>query len=383
MLQGNSRSKLTNQARLCLVNWLFSPLAGVTWENWWHFLKYNGTSISARYWPRTLFTTGMAAINSMIAQLESKGYQTAIDKIIIDKPVFIIGHNRSGTTHLWNLLSQDPQFAYPNVIQAVFPHTFLTYEKFIEKLAKKFVMQQRPQDNVAFTPESPLEEERAICTSSFLSLQMVRHLPHMSDSFKQYLSMKETDIIEREKWKLSLDNFAKKLLIRYGQYSTLLFKSPDNTAKVKLLLELYPDARFIHIHRNPYRVFQSTMKMEKKIIPLYAYQKPMFDELEDFVLWRYKTMYDALLDDIPEIPEGQFVELAYDELERQPLTTLKKVYDTLSLLGYEEVKSKIKAYLKSISGYKKNIYPDLPTHKKKRIFKEWHRSFEAFGYSKY
>ena len=381
MLQGNSRSKLTNQARLCLVNWLFSPLAGVTWENWWYFLKYNGSSISARYWPRTLFTTAIAAINSMIAQLESKGYQTAIDKIIIDKPVFIIGHNRSGTTHLWNLLSQDPQFAYPNVIQAVFPHTFLTYEKFIQKLAKKFVMQQRPQDNVAFTPESPLEEERAICTSSFLSLQMVRHLPQMSDSFKQYLSMKETDIIEREKWKLSLDNFAKKLLIRYGQYSTLLFKSPDNTAKVKLLLELYPDARFIHIHRNPYRVFQSTMKMEKKIIPLYAYQKPVFDELEDFVLWRYKTMYDALLDDILQIPEGQFVELAYDELERQPLTTLKKVYDTLSLSGYEEVKSKIKAYLKSISGYKKNIYPDLPTHKKKRIFQEWHRSFEAFGYS--
>ncbi len=160
MLQENPLPNLTDRAKLFLVNWLFTPLAGVKWEDWWYLLKYSGTSISARYWPRTLFTTGMAAINSMIAPLESKRYQAEIDKITVDKPVFIIGHHRSGTTHLWNLLSQDSQFAYPSVLQAVFPHTFLTYENSIQKLAKTFSLQKRPQDNVAFAPESPLEEGR-------------------------------------------------------------------------------------------------------------------------------------------------------------------------------------------------------------------------------
>ncbi len=75
------------------------------------------------------------------------------------------------------------------------------------------------------------------------------------------------------------------------------------------------------------------------------------------------------------------VEIAYDELVREPVKTLGKVYETLSLPGYEEAKPKIKAYVESISGYRKNIYPDLPIDQKKRIFKEWYRSFEAFGYS--
>src|SRR3954469_16642118 len=36
-------------------------------------------------------------------------------------PVFVIGHGRSGTTHLHELLSRDPQFGCVTLMQAAFP----------------------------------------------------------------------------------------------------------------------------------------------------------------------------------------------------------------------------------------------------------------------
>ncbi|MEM6521444.1 MAG: sulfotransferase, partial [Cyanobacteria bacterium P01_C01_bin.70] len=204
----------------------------------------------------------MATINSIVAPLENRLYKSKINAADVRQPVFIIGHHRSGTTHLWNLLSQDPQFVYPNVLQAVFPHTFLFYETSIQQLAKVFTPKRRPQDNVSLAPESPLEEERALCTSSLVSIQMARHLPQRRQQFKRYLRLRDITMDELRAWQFSFHRFAKKLVVRYGENKTLLLKSPENTARVKHLLELYPDAKFIHIHRHPYRVFQSTLKME-------------------------------------------------------------------------------------------------------------------------
>lgn len=41
----------------------------------------------------------------------------------------------------------------------------------------------------------------------------------------------------------------------------LLIKSPVHTARVRLVLGLFPRARFLYIHRDPYEVFQSAVHM--------------------------------------------------------------------------------------------------------------------------
>ena len=58
---------------------------------------------------------------------ESRRFQTGIAKQVITPwPVFIIGHWRSGTTYLQNLLSEDRQFGRVSLLQAAMPHEFLT-----------------------------------------------------------------------------------------------------------------------------------------------------------------------------------------------------------------------------------------------------------------
>jgi len=372
--------KNNKSADLFLARRVFTPLAGVTLKNWLNLLLKHGTSISPGYWLRTLFTTFMAVLNSIVYFWEKRKFGKAIPEMEVKAPVFVLGHHRSGTTHLWNILTRDSRFAYPTVLQSVFPHTFLVFENAVHGLARKFAPKKRPQDNVEFDPDSPMEAERAITTSTFVSIQMARHFPEKRDQFKKYLDLRNASDDEKKRWKDAVQTFARKLLIRHGQDSILLFKGPDQTAKIRYLLELFPKARFIHIHRDPYRVFRSTINMEKKTIPLYAYQRTDFKYLEDFVLWRYGAMYDAFLEDLNMIPDGQFTQISFEELESRPLDTIEKIYRDVNLPSFDTARGDVETYLQSIAGYKKNKYPDLPEKLKKKILNRWRRYFEAFGY---
>ncbi|MEO1043532.1 MAG: sulfotransferase [Pseudomonadota bacterium] len=370
------------ERRLWLARWVFSPLAGVTWSGWGRMLRAHGLSIPPQYWARTVFTSLMATLNSVIANHEKKTYTAAIDTMKVERPVFILGHHRSGTTHLWNLLSRDERFASPTVLQAVFPQTFLTFEKFARGGTERLAPRKRPQDNVKFSADEPIEEERALCSETFLSIQMGRHFPQKREEFKGLLSLRDASLEERGTWKKALDRFARKLMVRHGRDKTLLFKAPDHTAKIALIRELYPDACFIHIHRKHYTVFQSTVKMEKTTVPLYAYQKPDEATLAEFILWRYRAMYDAFFSDMVGIPEGQFAEVSFNELETNPLESLERLYQTLNLPGFDKAKPRIESYVNAIAGYQKNDYAHLPDDLKAQVAAAWSESFERWGYAK-
>ncbi len=87
-------------------------------------------------------------------------YNSIINNVQIDKePIFVIGHWRSGTTHLQNILTRDPQWGYLNTIQSVFPNVFLTLE---ERLASLLPEQKRAMDNVKLDANTPSEEEIAL-----------------------------------------------------------------------------------------------------------------------------------------------------------------------------------------------------------------------------
>ncbi len=363
--------------RFDLAKWLFTPLAGVTLGSWLKVLKKHGTSIPPRYWIRNLFTIFMGAVNSLMLLREPDTWKD--EKHKPKSPIFIIGHHRSGTTHLWKLLSVDKNFIYPTVTETIFPFTMLSMENITSKLARVFSPRKRPQDNVSSSSESPMGEEWALCASTFLSTHMARHFPHSRDDYKKYLSMKNADADERRTWKNALDMFARKLLLRYGADTTLLFKAPPNTAKIKLILELYSDARFIHIYRNPFHVFQSVLNMERKSLPLCTYQKINEDGLKDFIIWRYKTMYDSFLEDIGDIPNGQFTQLSFEELENGRVETIRKIYNDLSLPGFGEIKPDLEKYVESISGYQKNEYSQ-DEEDRELVVNEWGKFIAHWGY---
>lgn len=377
---GSVRVDNAEEARMFLTRWVFSPLNGVLFGDWLRLVANHGRAITPAYWPRAGMATAMSMLNSLVRPVEDLRFGRLLDSVRVERPVFVLGHHRSGTTHLWNLLTQDPQFAYPTILQAMFPHSFLSFEGVLQGLAAPLAIRKRPQDNVRISPDAPLEEERALCTQTFLSIQMARHFPGHRAQFERFLTMRDATDAERARWRRAFSRFSQKLLLRHGLDRTLVFKSPDHTGKIRLILELFPDARFIHIHRHPYTVFASTQKMERLTQPIYAFQPTSLDAQDDFILWRYRRMYDAFFEDRDLIPAGQFAEIAFRDLEREPVEQMEAVYRTLGLPGFHRARPRLEAYLAGIAGYRKNAHAHLPPPIRRRIQSEWSESFDRWGY---
>ena len=232
---------------------------------------------------------------------------------------------------------------------------------------------------VAFDLRMPAEDELALSADTQLSPHLAWHFPRQADFYNQrYLTFRHADAEERPRWIASLRRLAAKLTFKYGR--RLLFKSPLHTARVPLLLEAFPDARFVHLHRDPYRVYQSTRYMELEVEPFYRYQRGRPDTLEDRILRRYRLLYEAYLSDRAQIPAGRLVEVGFDALEREPMATLEHVYRGLQIPGFVAAMPALERYLASVRDYRKNVYVKLDADAAARVRQQWGFAFEAFGY---
>jgi hypothetical protein len=208
---------------------------------------------------------------------------------------------------------------------------------------------------------------------------MCWHFPGLEREFRRYLTLRDATADERGRWLGALRTFARKLIVRRGP-RVLAFKSPCHTARIPLLLEAFPDARFVHIHRDPWTVYSSTVHMERKVGALFQFQRRDPSRIDDFVLWRYRRMYEAYLEDRARIPEGRLVEVSYDELTADPLGTLRRIYDELDLPDFDGAASAMTRYLARLRGYRRNRYAPLPGRLRARIRREWGPCYRAWGY---
>ena len=118
---------MTEKLKDFIARHVFHPLQGMALGDWWALLRRHRFAMDLRHLPRVLVQTAVSASNSINARIERGRFGRRIEAARIEAPLFILGHYRSGTTHLHNLLALDPQFAAPTFFQVLNPHTFLDY----------------------------------------------------------------------------------------------------------------------------------------------------------------------------------------------------------------------------------------------------------------
>ena len=311
-------------------------LLGITFKDWWRVLNENHFRIHAVYAKRAAFLTLKSIFNSIHRRKEIRLYGEAIENVrITEDPIFILGHWRSGTTLLHNLFSLDPQFAYPNNFQVTSPHTFLFAEEIVKKQLEKMSPHKRPMDNVEVTYKSPAEDEFGIAMLSLRSPMVAWCFPLREKYYDRFLTFRRASQKEIDAWKSATLFFLKKLTLRYNR--RLVLKSPTHTARIRLLLEMFPNALFIHIHRDPFTVFQSTRKLYDKTVSLSYLQKPRWDEIDAGILRRYKEMYDAFFEERSLIPAKQFLEISFEDFEKNQYDYLKNIYAYFHLPGFDKI----------------------------------------------
>jgi len=354
-------------------------LFGITFRDWMRLLKENHFAIDPAYWHKALFLTFRSVYNSKLAKKEAEKFGEKWETIQLkNPPIFIIGHWRSGTTLLHNIIVQDQQFAYPNLFQVSNPHTFLSFEDILSDRLKQLEDKIRPMDNIVVNFESAGEDEFALSIASLRSPIIAWAFPRHEDQYDQYLTFKDTAPEDFERWRNALVIFMKKLTLKYQK--PLVLKSPVHTGRLQILNEMFPTAKFIHIHRNPYDVFQSTLQLYDKAVSLSYLHKPKKKELVNGILHRYQLMYTAYFEQKEQIPQSRFYEIAYEDLTRDMYGQIEQIYRTLELPGFKNFKPRLQEYLAGISEYQKNKYHSLSPTLQKQVAQAWKRNFEAWGY---
>ena len=346
----------------------------------WRKLKRENT-IDEVYRFRARRIDRTSALFRPAAALQKALFQARLSRISFSghPPLFILGLWRSGTTHLHYMLARDPQFGYLKNHQAFTFNFALLSQDRLNKLFNLFVPGRRPQDNVRLTLDEPAEEEQPFSTMTTRSSIHSFYFPRNQEYFTRYHLFEGISDQEKEKWKKEYLYLLKNIAY-YSRKKDLVLKNPHNTGRVKEILELFPDARFVFLHRDPYTVYRSTKKLYNRMINSQFLQFIPQKEIQRLIIENNARIIDKYLQERALIPEGNLAEIAFEGLERSPLETLETIYTTLGMQGFESARPAIGEYLRSVKNYRKNRYKPLSGKLTKKINREWNSWFDTFGY---
>jgi hypothetical protein len=353
----------------------------------WLKVLWGNRGIERKFIPRVLFVTLVSLLTSPLRIYESLRYGGAARRTVVHpSPIFIIGHWRSGTTHLHNLLVHDKNLGCVSMWQAFAPGLSLIDERLIKNPFNKIAKKMHPTreiDNIPLSLDNPEEEDLAIANMSPYSYLHMYSFPRKATYFFERYVTYFNDLPEsiKSKWKEIYLTILRKATLKAGG-KQLVIKNCADSARIKPLLELFPNAKFIHIYRNPYNIFRSTQHLYRVVMERAQLQEIDLSEHENWVLRFYRQLMQKLLADKALIPAGSLVEVKYEDLDKEPLAQLRKIYETLSLPGFTEAEPTFRAYLDSIAGYQKLAHKTLDDSAITKINRNWQFAFDALGYKR-
>lgn len=348
---------------------------------WAKLRKVN--KVSPNFRTRAKKINCISRLSQPLGYLQHQLYDPQIRQIRFEghPPVFVIGHWRSGTTHLHYLLAQDPQFGYLSNYQAFVFNLALLSKSKVKNLTRGLFPETRPQDNIRISPEAPAEEEQPLCTFSECSGLHSFFFPRNQTYLRKYNLFEGISPAEKAQWERDY-HYLLQSIAYFNQNPRLLLKNPHNTGRVRELLNLYPNAKFIFIHRNPYEVFQSTLHLFNKLVKTQFLQDITQDELASMIIENFLLTLQKYLRDRNELDKDQIYEIAFSDLEYKPIELLAEAYTQLGLGEFDQVQKYVLDYLKTVKNYKKNNFSELSDCMIDQINTKWQFFFEAYQYKR-
>ena len=222
-----------------------------------------------------------------------------------------------GTTLLHELLALDERHAFPTTYECMEPNHFLLTENLFTRWLPFFAPSKRPMDNMAAGFSRPQEDEFALCMLGQPSPYLSVAFPNESSKYDEYLDLETLAPPALDSWKGTFSRFLTELTFTHKK--RLILKSPTHSYRIKVLLEMFPNARFIHIVRNPYVVYPSTVNLWKSLYRAFALVQPTSQGLKHRVLRNFVHLYNKIEEGKSLVDFDRFYELRYEDLVRDPV----------------------------------------------------------------
>jgi hypothetical protein len=329
--------------------------------------------------PRAMAVLILSTVNTLLSLPERLLTPLFRRRRVLD-PVFIVGVHRSGTTHLHNLLALDPNLVAPRHYQVLNPAGALLCGWPLMGLLTAFLPWRRPMDNMPLHVLSPGEEEFAIANLCQVSPYWGWVFPRQAATYDRYLFADRFTPREARIWKRAYRGFLGKLVLWSGRRPVL--KNPCNTGRLDLLLEMFPEARIVHIHRHPHDVYRSNLHFAREGQCLFRLQDAVEGQAyADRFLSRYAAMETECYRVAERLPPNRFLDVRFEDLERDPLGEIRRIYAHLELEFTSQFGARLESYLRSIADYRKNRFAPLDEPTRREIERHVGSLMRRWGYS--
>jgi hypothetical protein len=307
-------------------------------------------------------------------------------------PIFIVGHWRTGTTYLHELLALDEHLLAPTTLECLAPAQCLAAGWWVRKLAF-LVPTMRPMDNMPVGFDLPQEDELALLSLGLRSPYEAMLFPNNRQVGQRFFDLSELTPPELGAWKSAFANFLRMVTLRGSRARAmgdkgrrLILKSPPHTARLRVLREMFPAAQFIHLVRDPGEVFVSTVRLWRALFDTQGCQEPDYGALpngapaiESYVLDDMNLLYRDFFSEAARIPAKDFCQVRYEDLVRSPLVEIERIYEQLGIDSFERVRPRLEAKIRERAGYQRNALR-ISAEQRLEVYRRWRWYAERFGY---
>ena len=307
-----------------------------------------------------------------------------IKKTIISKdPVFILGHYRSGTTYLQKLMVSNKRFGYMTNYDSLFPNSNLLFGNRMQHVFQRLIHLFKIKNpffhnSIVFLSEVCEEDDylmnKASAYSAYWGLVFPKRWREWLNGSPQLMNQAYL-----KGWK---SEYLK--TIKYATFKNkgkqLVLKSPPNTERISILMQLFPQAKFIYIYRNPFHMYYSIRNMWKKVIlKYYSVQEILDEQLDEIIFDHFIYLNNQYEKDKALIPDGNLIEISYEELKADPFKAIQKIYSGIKLPDFESTANDLLSQIESEKEYQ-NFQYQFSDSTLKKIQEKWGKYIQAWGY---
>ena len=279
--------------------------------------------------------------------------QEAMDTYTIQRPVFITGMPRSGSTFLHELMAEDSENRAPRVWEVMFPiptrkDVRSSVDPRIRKAEARLWWFRRlaPLADVVYPIRASTPHE-CVGIHSYTMLSQEFVITCRIPAYEAFL--REGNLGPAYAWQ--------KRFLQYLQLSgprkNWILKSPEHVYGLDHLLSVFPDAAIIQTHRNPLEVLRSSLQLNEVVEGVFAYPgdraqtgireaRSLIESMDSIRSFR-KTH--------PEFA-GRFIDVHYDKLIADPLGAVRQIYQRLDRHLVEPTSERIQRVAARRSRYK-------------------------------
>ncbi len=278
--------------------------------------------------------------------VDHRGRHPEVTDQKIERPLFVLGLPRTGTTLLYGLLAQDPAHRSPlswEVDDPCPPPETASYDTDprIQRVERRFEQVRRLAPGFqAIHPIGALLPQECIvitaCEFTSLRFEMCFNVR----TYQEWLVQRDM----RSSYRFHRQ-FLQHLQSRCPGERWVL-KSPGHLGPVEALLAEYPDAMIVQTHRDPLRVIPSVSSLECSMRAV-ASDRVDPHEIGRQQLWMWSTLLEQGMAARERQPEraGQFMDLHFREILADPLGCVRRIYRHFDLTLRPAAEARMGAFL--------------------------------------